>query len=175
MGNRNQHTFEPSEKLQEFLQELRALQTTIHTAGEEDYEYLEGDSVCIEAENPSGQDALFVDLGEDITLTYGDWQALYEADEEDYALALQNLRDLLANRLYVVNVFCREDWICSLTMEDSAIRTDAVIKEIREFLHTADCDEFIRLIQEKGAGVHCQFWSKGKKNIRIRPGEFGRH
>ena len=174
MSKNETNKMNPPEKLPEILQELRGLQTTIHTAGEEDYDYLEGESVCVEAENPAGGEALYIDLGEDITLSFGDWQAFYEADEDEYGLALRNLRDLLADRLYVVNVYCREDWICSLTMEETQVRPDAVKKEVREFLHTADCDEFIRLIQEKGAGVHCMFWSKGKKNLRIRPGEFGR-
>lgn len=171
MKKNSSQPIQPSEMLQVFLAELSGLQTTIHTPGEEDFEYLEGDGICIEADNPAGGEALYIDLGEDITLSYGDWQAFYEAEEDDCALALENLRDLLADRLYVVNVFCREDWICSMTMEDTAIRADAVKKEIREFLHTAECDEFIGLIREKGAGIRCQFWTKGKKNLKLRPGE----
>ena len=172
------YKYQPPDKLQELLQEVNGLQTTLHTSDEAEYAYLDAgvfSGICIEVENPTGGDALYIDLAGDFTLSFGDWQASYEAAPEEYALMLADLRNLLADRLYIVNVYCKEEWICSLTMEGTDIRTDAVVKEVREFLHTADCDEFIRLIRDKGAGIRCCFWTKGKKNIRLRPGEFGKN
>ena len=87
-------------------------------------------------------------------------------------LLLQELEKLLGNAMYTVVVYCRDSWICSMTIEAAEISAGTVRTQLKEFLHSADCDAFISLIREKGAGIRCAYWTKGKKNIRLRPGEF---
>lgn len=171
MSQKKEADWRPSDRLAELLQNLRNLQTTIHTGEEEGYEYLEGGSVCIEADNPSGGDPLFIDLEDGFTVTLGEWEAYYEADEEDWKLLTEELNRLLQNEMYTVVVYCRDAWICSMTIEEAEISAGTVKKQLKEFLHSADCDSFISLIREKGAGVRCAFWTGGKKNVRLRPGE----
>lgn len=172
MSQKKESQWRPSDRLAELLQVLSSLQTTIHTGEEEGYEYLEGNGVCIEADNPSGGEPLFVDLEDGFTVTLGEWEAFYEAEEEDWVLLLQELEKLLGNAMYTVVVYCRDSWICSMTIEAAEISAGTVRTQLKEFLHSADCDAFISLIREKGAGIRCAYWTKGKKNIRLRPGEF---
>ena len=171
MNQKKDAGWKTTDRLPELLQILGGLQTTIHTGEEEGYEYLEGDGVCIEADNPAGQEALFLDLEEGFTVTAGEWEAYYEADEEDWALLLDDLKKLLENKMYTAVVHCRDAWICSMTVEEEEINAGTVKRQLKEFLHSADCDAFISLIREKGAGVRCAFWTRGRKNIRLRPGE----
>jgi hypothetical protein len=70
-------------------------------------------------------------------------------------------------------VNCGKDWICSLSIDEPKIDKAALQDRIKDFLHSADCDVFIRQMNKAGCEINCNFWDvKKSKTFRLRPGEF---
>ena len=157
----------PMDKLQELQHLVKGPEITTHLSDEEGYDYLEKGNVCIEVQNPGKGDNLFLDIEDQFTLSFGEWDSRYAATEEDYRLLCEDLEFLLDKKLYTVVVYVKEDWICSLTVRETEIRKNQLLDHVRDFLHSAGCDTFIDLMQKEGASIRCTFWGEKTRKIHL--------
>lgn len=157
----------PADKIQELQQILKGPEITTHLNDEEGYEYLEKGHVCMEVQNPGAGDNLFLDVEDQFTLSFGEWDSQYAATEADFKLLCEDLNLLLNKKMYTVVVYVKDDWICSLTVREKEIRKNNLLDHIRDFLHSADCDAFIDLMQKEGASIRCTFWGEKTKKVHL--------
>ena len=146
---------------------------TTYTNEDEGYEYLKNGNFCVSVLNPKGDDDLYIDLEDGFTLTYGDWNAHYEATDRDFEHMRKDVEDFLANRMYLAAVYSGKDWICSFSIHENDVSKMHLFRQTKEFLHSADCDQFIELLKNKGGVIDCSFWDvKRSREIRVKPGDF---
>ncbi|MGN0363036.1 MAG: hypothetical protein ACI4ET_09375 [Bilifractor sp.] len=163
----------PAAMLGEVIDILDGQKIATYTREDAGYEYLKNGNFCVAVLNPVGEDDLYIDLEDGFTLTYGDWNAHYEATERDFEHLRQDIIEFLSGRMYLASVYSGKEWLCSLTMHENDVSKAHLFKQTADFLHSADCDPFIQLLKNKGGMIDCRFWNvKRDREIRIRPGEF---
>lgn len=163
---------QPGSKLGEILKTLQDYNIATYTGEDEGYDYLDEGDYCITVLNPSGDADLYIDLEDGFTLTCGEWDAHYEPYPKDYRNMMEDIRRFLEGGMYLAVVSQGADWICSLSVNQKEPDKAFLLNQLREFLHSADCDVFIREIGKRGASVNCIFWNSEKcRTIRVRPGD----
>ena len=74
--------------------------------------------------------------------------------------------------MYLAVVYSGKEWICSLTIHENDVSKARLFRQTKDFLHSADCDPFIQLLNHKGGVIDCSFWDvKRSREIRVNPGE----
>ena len=86
---------------------IEGLDFTIHEYGEsiDEYSYLQENELCITIKNSSGEDAIYIDLADELTLTIGAWHAHYDYSDEDYNEMIEALKDYLECRICVLEIY----------------------------------------------------------------------
>ena len=162
----------PAAMLGAVLDFLGGQKIATYTNEDEGYEYLKNGYFCVSVLNPKGSDDLYIDLEDGFTLTYGDWNAHYEATDRDFEHMREDVVDFLANRMYLAIAYSGKEWICSLTIHENDVSKARLLRQTKDFLHSADCDPFIQLLNHKGGEIDCNFWDvKRNREIRVNPGE----
>jgi hypothetical protein len=163
----------PVSRFNEIMDMLKGYSTSIYTNEDDGYDYLDDGYFCIAVLNPAGEDDLYIDIEDGFTLTYGDWDAHYEPYPRQYQHMCEDIRKFLQGDSYLAVVNCGKDWICSLSIDEPKINKAALKDRIKDFLHSADCDVFIRQMNKAGCEINCNFWDvKKSKTFHLRPGEF---
>ncbi len=161
----------PLEKQAEIMERLRGRDVIQYTSRDEGFEYLPENGICIGVLNPSGEQDLYIDLEEDFIVSCGEWDAHYAASRNDYQKMLEDIEQFLNGELYLAVVYVRKDWICSLSIAQKKIDRRFLLQRVKDFLHSAGGDLFIKEIREKGAEIRCMFWNeKRSQKITVKPG-----
>ena len=169
MKEKNQIT--TTDKLGEIKAQLKKFKSNIYTNADEGYDYLKNGFCCLEVKNPTGGDDLYIDLEKGFSLACGEWEGHYEATEDDYAKMMRYIDRFVKNELYLAVVYMSEEWICSFTVANSRVDKAPLVKQMKDFLHSADADEFIRMIKKEGAVITCTFWNRDRnREVKIAKG-----
>ncbi len=169
----NSGRIKPESKLSSILDALQDYNLATYTGEDEGYDYLEKGYFCVSVINPSGADDLYIDMEDGgFTVTYGNWDAHYDAYQNDYRRMMNDIQKFLRNEMYLAVVSQGQDWICSLSIDSPEINRTFLIRQTREFLKSAGAAEFVQQIKKKGALIECSYWNeKRNKEVRLRPGE----
>lgn len=100
--------FDSSEEIKEsILKVIEGLDFMIHECGEslDEYSYLKENEMCITVKNTFGEDAIYIDVTDELTLTFGAWHAHYDYSDEDYNEMLEVLKDYLEGRMCVLEIY----------------------------------------------------------------------
>lgn len=101
--------FDSNEEIKKSISKLiEGLDYTIHKYGDsiDEYSYLQENELCITVKNTSGEDAIYIDLTDELTLTIGAWHTHYNYSDEDYNEMIDALKDYLECRMCVLEIYC---------------------------------------------------------------------
>lgn len=164
----NNREINPPEKLEEIKFILKDCDYKVYTAKDEGYNYLAEGCFCITAKSPSGV-KLYVDLEEEITLTYDAWHGHYSPQEGEYREMLEDLTGILNNRLCAFSIFIDGKWRGSQLLQDSVKSKEEAMRYMNSFFHK----KFISQMKQNGAEVRCVYWDDRLTNIiKFAPNEF---
>ena len=149
---------------------LEGLDYIIHRHGDldDEYRYLCENEMCITVKNTFGEDAVYIDLADELTLTFGAWHGHYDYSDEDYNEMSELLKDYLEGRICTLEIYsCESDglkWVgsCNLTAEECELMLERKLikKFIKKFIDKENwpikCKAIFRFFDEKRTKT-CEF------------------
>ena len=164
MEHPNYEDINPIEKLNEILNELEFYSTSVLTSVDEGYDWLEEDSKCIVILSSNGGDNMEIVLsdGGEFTLYFADAHAHYLAYQYDFESMLQDIKDILDNRLCSGNLTDSEGkWYGSgiFKMDKISENTESV------FQHVFETKEFSDHLMKMGYTAEYKFWDPANNKI----------
>ena len=135
----------------------------VHSSEEKDYDFLDGDRCCsIEIKN--NNDSLFIDLEDEITITYGDWHCHhYYEDQTDYEEAIEQVDNILNNKECHLSIFSNNKWFGSGSISGKEKYTiEDALDFIKSFFDISSLKSFNSDFKEYGVKIEFEFWDKEK-------------
>lgn len=80
---------------------------TVHEYGDpaDEYSYLNENDICITVKSSSGEDVIYIDIADELTLTLGAWHEHFDYSDEDFSEMLETIKDYLAGRTCVLELY----------------------------------------------------------------------
>lgn len=153
----------PIEQLEALRELLRDIPFEVHYPGDSDqeYTYLREGAACVTVLDPYQDKKLFIDLGEEFTLTYGTFHCHY--DPEDYEELVSDILGILQNDICSATLYCGEEreWLGStcVTREDLSRPVEEVFRFVLKSL------EFRRKLRDFGGEARFCFWDPADDRV----------
>lgn len=148
----------PVDQVNELCNIFKGYHWEIHKAGDQDYEYLEADSLCITVLNPYSDFKMYIDLDEEFTLSYHAFHSHYSPWLGEYNDMLKTLRGFLNNEICSASLYHGESrkWLASACIS----REESLNSSVREtFSFVYKTPEFKKKLDSGGGQVHYSFWN----------------
>ena len=153
--------FNVTKNAKELLERYRAYAPILRSKADEGYDWLDGDSFCIELPNPHGDHGLVIEYngaGETV-LCFSHFHAHYGINEpEDHDRMYEQLEGILNNDLCCASLFCGDEqkWLCS-----TMIGKDKTPLPVKEIFHIVYEDEkYETMLHQKGGEARFIFWDR---------------
>ena len=132
----------------------------LHTKNEKGYELLYGDNaVSIEIKNDKGN-SLFIDLEDEITISYSNWHLhYYYEDEDDLKEAMEKVGNIIDNKECILNIYCDG----KLFGSGSSLNKDNYGKEeVLEFMNSFIDISSYESFKKYGVLVKVNYWNESQ-------------
>ena len=144
----------------EIIKSLKEYNPIIHTNKEKEYNWLKDNNCSIEIKNKDN-DSLYIDLEDEITISYGLWHTHYYCEDKiDFEEALSTIENILNNKECVLLIYCNK----KLFGSGSEINKEKyTLEEAIDFIDAFfNKTSVIKLFQEYGANIKVNYWDKTK-------------
>lgn len=159
--------FNPIDKRKELCELLNGynLKYEMHTSNDKDeeYNYLDGENICITVINPYIEEKLYIDLEDEgeLTISFGEWHSHYYNDEEDYVNFLDDLKGIFNNEKCTCIIKSTKRWLSSRLINcDEELLYEKNIKSLPK--------EFQKEIESIHGFVYFNYWNNSSnKEINL--------
>lgn len=155
MNDKNNLQIKPISKLDEMMTALKKYDPQVYRHWDSTYEYLSDDSAEINLKNDNG-DVLAVDLENDFSMYFSFWSKRYNQDLLDYSAMCRDLKNILENKVYAINVLCNGKRVGHALSENSDSSPESVKKQLPRMSISKDD------LRKYGAEFECAFWNSAK-------------
>lgn len=141
----------------------------VHSNADEEYDYLDENSLCITLKNSEGRE-LHVDLEGDFTLSFGGWHRHYLTTNEEYDSLKEYINSILTNQVAAIVMRVEGEWTASSLTYSPITNKEQAIKKVYDIF--GGTKEFLKQIYNKGVEVYCTYWDSAfDSSIILAPKE----
>lgn len=150
----------PVDQLDALKALFRDVKIEIHYPGDtsEEFKYLADDNVCITVLNPYQDEKMYIDLGDEFTLSYGMFHSHYFAEDSEYENMVADIRNILQNKMCVASIYhygSRKKCLGS-----TIVTRDMMSRPIKETFHfVLKFPEFKKKVADYGGEAQFFFWN----------------
>ena len=150
--------------LDRILEKYKEYKPIVHTFKEKEFYYIDGDNgFVIEIKNPNGK-SLFIDLEDEITISFGDWHChYYYEDWPDIEDVLEKVDNILNNKDCYLIIFSNNKYFgCGSSINKDKYNEDDIVDFIWNFSDKMAFNKFSETFKKYGAVAKCVYWDKNK-------------
>lgn len=160
MNNENNLEIQPIDKLDEMVRALERYDPQVYRHWDSTYEYLDDNSAEINLKNTKG-DVLAIDLEKDFSMYFSFWSRRYNRNLTEYSNMLHDLKNILNNNVFAINVLCNGKRIGHALSDNSDSSAETVKKQALDLPLNKDD------LKKYGMELDCVFWDS-KENVNYK-------
>ena len=148
----------PYDYKDDVLKRLEKYTPIVHTNSEKEYDFLIDNAVSIEIKN-NNKHSLFINLGDEITILFGDFHMHYTLEDDDYEEAMEKVYNIINNKEAILIFYCNG----KLFGSGSDFGKDKYTKEdVFSFLKSFFVNDFNPLFKEYGIKVRVCYFDESR-------------